>query len=436
MTMLWLLGPFALMLVMMAIYVQGQSRLLQHAPAAVNAYAAQAVPQDSARGFLLKLFLIAFVLRLAMVLLINSTDLINRFGLSSDSLKYIRMGEIIALQMHAGEFNWPKWIDSGWFQFNGFMVYLFGSKPFVIQLFNITAGSLLPVVIYKTVMQALHNPVVARWTALMVAIFPSFIYWSSLMLKDPISWLAVSLIVYGTVVLKQRFAFSALLSICIGLIIYLGIREYMFYISIIIITLAFFPLQRSSPSVYMRWLAVILLIGFAAQAAGFGFLAIDRISQSIYFDIDYLNHIRMKLSDHGSGRFFADESDAAWGQGVFNDVKAFLLAAYYSLLSLDLTNIGSVRQLMALPEVLLFIYLLPHLWNGFKLVWRKHRNLALPILGFSLGILVVYGSATTNKGALFRWRMQALPFMLMLITYGLYHARKGWFYRLLVRWRI
>lgn len=390
----------------------------------------------NSKSFLLKLFFLSWLLRLILVVFINATGAIQRLGLSSDSLRYGRMGEIIAAQMEQGNFNWPNWIDNGWFQFNGLVYYLFGSHSIIIQLFNITIACIVPLIVYQSILMVFRDIRIAKLTAIMVAIFPSFIYWSTLMLKDPISWLAVALLVYGTVGVKIQFKVKYILSIFIGLIIFIGVREYMFYISMMIIALAMYPLRGSTPGQVFRWLAIVLILGFSAQLAGFGFFAIDRISESIYFDIDYLNYARVKLSDHGSGRFFQNEADAVWGQGLLKDLKSFTLAVYYSLLSLDLSNIGSVRQLMALPEVLLFMYLFPNLVVGAKVIWYKHRNLALPLLGFGFGILVVYGSTTTNKGALFRWRMQALPYILAIVSYGIYYRQKGWFYRLLVKYKI
>jgi hypothetical protein len=40
------------------------------------------------------------------------------------------------------------------------------------------------------------------------------------------------------------------------------------------------------------------------------------------------------------------------------------------------------------------------------------------VLVFAFGVMLVYTSATTNAGAMFRWRMQALPFFIMMTSYG------------------
>ncbi len=412
------------------IFINGRNKI-STAP-----FAEPEIRKSDHRLFLRKVFFTSWSIRLSLLLFVNMTGAIEKLGLSSDSLYYTRVGKIVANQMANGNFNWPRWIDNAWFQFNGLVFYLFGPHPIYVQLFNITVASIMPIIVFHTLKKVFPDIRIARLTTLMVAFFPSFIYWSVLMLKDPISWLAVSLLVYGTVSVKIKFSVKYVISILIGLIIFLGVREYMLYISMMIVFLSLVPLKGSTLGVFVRWIAVILIMGFIAQLAGFGFFAMDRIADSVYFDLDYLNHARVKLSDHGSGRFFQNEEDAVWGQGWLNDLKSFSLAVYYSFLSLDITSLGSVRQLMALPEVLLFMNLFPNLVVGAKEIWRRHRNLALPLLGFGFGILVVYGSTTTNKGALFRWRMQALPYLLAIISYGIYFRKKGWFYKLLIKYKI
>jgi hypothetical protein len=181
---------------------------------------------------------------------------------------------------------------------------------------------------------------------------------------------------------------------------------------------------------------MVLLVGSATWAMGFGFLGADYIAQSHYFDLDYINQTRINIGDHGSGAFFSDPSSALWGKDLVGTLKALATAIYFSFISLDLTSLGSVRQLMALPEVLVTVMLLPHLFRGLLQSWRHLRQKTLPLMVFAFGILAVYGSATTNMGAMFRWRMQALPFLLAFLLYGLTLSGRGRLYRLLSKLRI
>ena len=65
--------------------------------------------------------------------------------------------------------------------------------------------------------------------------------------------------------------------------------------------------------------------------------------------------------------------------------------------------------------------------------WRQHKNEALPLFVFALSIMVVYGAATTNMGAMFRWRMQSMPFYIAFISCGLVAAGKGWHYQIMTK---
>jgi len=387
--------------------------------------------------FLQRLFIGSLLIRLGLIALFVVTDAIRILRLSPDSERYHRVGVNVALEMQQGFFNWPNWIDNGWFQFAGFVYYLFGPYPILIQILNAILGALTPVVVYFLVKRAFGIEKTARWTAILTAFFPSFIYWSCLMLKDPLSIFAMALLGLSVVSIRERFSVRWLIVMSFSLTIFLGVREYMFFVALFFVALSYLPVEgRRTGPLLVKMLLMVVLIGCATWAMGFGFLGADYIAKSHYFDLDYINSTRVAIGDHGSGAFFSDPSSALWGKDLVSTLKALLAAIYFSFISLDLTSLGSVRQLMALPEVLVTVMLLPHLFRGLAQSWRYLRQETLPLMVFAFGILAVYGSATTNMGAMFRWRMQALPFLLAFLLYGLTLHGRGWLYRMLSRLRI
>ncbi len=277
----------------------------------------------------------------------------------------------------------------------------------------------------------------ARWTAILTAFFPSFIYWSCLMLKDPLSIFAMVLLVLAVVALRESFSVKWLAAMGFSLLSFLAVREYMFFVAMFFIAMSYFPVEgRRTGLLVVKMLAIVLLVGGAAYGMGFGFMGIDYIQQSHYFDLDYINQSRVKIGDHGTGAFFDDPSSALWGKDFLSTLKALGAAVYFFFVTLDLANIDSFRQLMALPEVLIIVLLLPAMFRGMLYSWRYLRQRSLPLMVFAFGLLAVYGSATTNMGAMFRWRMQAMPFLMAFIVFGLTLSRSGWMYRLLSRLRI
>ena len=83
-------------------------------------------------------------------------------------------------------------------------------------------------------------------------------------------------------------------------------------------------------------------------------------------------------------------------------------------------------------RVLLSLILLPRLVRGFYWLWLDRRN-SFPILVFTFGIMIMLISATTNLGAMFRWRMQVLPLFIIAMTIGVFWLRRGVLYRIACR---
>lgn len=391
------------------------------------------LPSAAARRFLGRLFAGAFVVRLIGVVLISVTDAIRSLSLSPDSLRYHEEALVIAEEMRGGFFNAPNWIDNGWFQFTGLVYYVLGPDPLYIQLINILLGALTPLVVFRLVLEVYGVEKLARVTAMLVAFFPSFIYWSCLMLKDPLSIFSVSLLVLAVVRLRRRFSAGTLAAMAFSLLMLLGVREYLFFVSVFLIVISYIPVEgRRTIPLLATMTGVVALIGVSTYAAGFGVFGMDYIRQSHYFDLEYINQSRINIS-HGTGAFFDAPEDAVWGESAGSTFRALAAAIYFFFVSIDLTQIGSLRQLMALPEVLMFLFLLPSLARGLRYSWHHARQASLPLAVFAFGLLAVYGSAATNMGAMFRWRMQALPLLLTFMVCGAFVHGRGLIYRTLKR---
>ena len=384
-------------------------------------------------GFLPRLFVLALLVRLLLIATISLTGAIVSLNLSPDSLRYDREGVWIAQEMSWGDFNWPNWIDNGWFQFTGFVYYIFGPYPLLMQLINALIGSVTPIFVYKLVQRVYGEHSIASGAAILVAFFPSFIYWSCLMLKDPIAILAVVLVVLGTVAIQTELRIRWIVSIVAGLAILLGVRQYLCFVAIGLVLVSLTPVEgRRTGRLLFRFAAVLLTLGALTYAAGYGFLGFDYIAQSHYFDLAYINTSRVNIG-HGTGAFFGSADTPVWGENSWGNIRAAIAAIFFFFVTLDVTEIASVRQAMALPEVLLVLLMLPSLGRGILWSWRHFRQRSFPMLVFMLGILAVYGSAATNMGAMFRWRMQALPLILAFICYAVFRQGRGRAYRLLAR---
>jgi hypothetical protein len=217
-----------------------------------------------------------------------------------------------------------------------------------------------------------------------------------------------------------------------ALLIFLGIRDYMFFVAtgLIAVSMLFFT-PYSVPRMG-SWVGLATL-ALTPLAMGFGLFGFDYFITSHYMDMDYINTVRIDMGDHGTGAIFAHDDVATWGaSSLVDDVATFLKGLWFFFVTLDLTEINSVRQLMALPEVIFSILLLPHLARGFYWLWLDRKN-SFPLLVFSFGIMIMLISATTNLGALFRWRMQVMPLFVIAMAIGVFYVRRGILYRIACR---
>lgn len=382
----------------------------------------------SDRSYVSKLVFYAFLVRILLLLGLWSTDAISRFRLSPDAERYHYFGLIIMREMKFGNFNWSGWIDDAWFQFTGLVYYLLGPNPLPIQLVNILLSSTTVLIVFHLALVVSKHSHVARISALVTAFFPSFIIWSCLALKDTLAIFAMSLLVLSTLKIRSQFHVGWLLGMFVSLLIFLGIRDYMFFVCVLIIAISMIFFTPHKLPRTGSWLALAALC-FVPWMLGYGAFGYSFIQTSFYFDLDYINHVRVAMGDHGSGALFEHSDVATWGEGSLgSDILAFLKGVLFFFVSLNPADVGSVRQLMALPEVLLVMLLLPFLARGLYWIWLD-RNNSFPVLVFSLVVMLMLVSATTNIGAMFRWRMQVMPLFVIAMAIGVFWLRRGFFYR-------
>ncbi len=166
------------------------------------------------KGFLLKLFIAAFIIRAALAVLNYNFGLIGVYkgaDTQPDAVIYNSNAFFIAHVLKGevyepGEdFKEPFITDSmfenyeiykgflpqfGIYQYNlfvyliGFIYYLFGYSPVAVKLLNCLIGSLIPVLTFVIAKYVFRSDATARWSAIITMLFPSIVFWSVTLLKD------------------------------------------------------------------------------------------------------------------------------------------------------------------------------------------------------------------------------------------------------------
>ncbi len=370
---------------------------------------------SSDRNFLWRVVAWAWLLRFVIIVVYALTDAINRLRLSPDSERYHSEGIRSMIAMSHGDYLYKPWVDDGWFQFTGLVYHLIAPHAFIMQLINITLGVAVVLPIFGIVRNITNDVFIQRFAVILTAFFPSVLYWSTLMLKDPASTLAIALIIYGVVELRRRWAVWPLVAIVAAFMVLIGVRLYLFTVLIIVIPAAFMLFRPNGAAMNLRTLLIPAAIGALPLILGYGYFASGEIKNSIYFDLDYINHVRVAMGDHGTGALFEHGSVHRWGSSILGDLRAAALTLFSVFIPINPLEASTARQLIAIPFVLIMAYFVYPLALGGMEMWRARRR-AWPVIVIAGVVLGVYIGGTTNAGALFRWTTQIMPYFLIAVS--------------------
>jgi hypothetical protein len=81
-------------------------------------------------------------------------------------------------------------------------------------------------------------------------------------------------------------------------------------------------------------------------------------------------------------------------------------------------QLGSVRQTITLPEILVWWAMMPLMVWGIAYTLRHHLRTAFPILFFSLVLTLAYSIFQGNVGTAYRQRTQIQVFLFIFIAVG------------------
>ncbi len=403
-------------------------------------WAAQQYVRAGEHRAMMKAAQLAFTLRLGLWFLLVLTSA-SMYTVSRDIYTYEKQARAIAEELAAGTRPLSSWIDEGWFEFLGVVYYLFGNNSFVnmtIAVFvNALAVGWATAMLYRLALAVSDDHRVAGASAMTFALFPGAIFFQSLPLKEGISVFAVTAIGWGLVQVFHLRSPKGWRAWLIGVLLIAGLRVYLVPVVLYISLLCLIPMPRrgllSRVAVLTVWAALFALVAlYSVRQAG---VDISKHESLQYFDIDRLNETRTSLV-RGSGAMYDDKRNVQFGDDPLHNLNLAVRGAFFFIVSVDLSHIRSTRQAAAVPEALLLLYALPSLFVGIVGGIRTRGKVILPVILLFFALLIVYSSASTNLGAMYRWRLQALPFLLILVFQGAALRRRGGFYWFINRFRL
>lgn len=261
----------------------------------------------------------------------------------------------------------------------------------------------------------LFGEAAARYVAPLVVLNPGLFFWSSLLLKEAAVLFLIVLAMYCAVGLSHRGSPAYVLGIACALTLLFTFRA---PIALVLaagliagVVLEAQPGKLAALVMTTSLLAIFILV-LGVGASGFRSASSQNLQNA--------NVVRHDLSTSAESGFDAQV-----------DISTPLRAALYlpqGLLAFVLGpfpwKLQGFRQLLVLPDVLVWWLLIPTLWyglrQGWKVVGRRILVMVLPALSTSILLSLVVG----NFGTLVRERMQLVVLVIPLIALGFASRRQ------------
>jgi hypothetical protein len=344
-------------------------------------------------------------------------------------------------------FEMDAWGDNNWYMFNpgNYAVvrlgapisFVFYKSYLAISLFFSYYALLGSWVFFKKLM--VLYPTIKRELALALLFIPTVVFWSSTVLKDPITFGSLGFILYGVYNLfSRRKIFLSLLCI--------AIPAYITYVLKIYIILSFAPalvllllLTKSKDirNIYLRNIFYIIMVGVSA---GLGYLLYANLTSTEAAN-KYKAEVIFEQIDQQRGQFGLTEQikgGSYYGGGSTTGAMAFpagIVATFYRPYLWEIKN-----PVMGLSAIESFLFAVLTISSLFYIGVRKffHTIFTDPLILFCFVFSMLFGGAigasTANFGALVRYKIPGMPFYFLMILLIYYHTKTSypkWFNKLI-----
>ena len=368
-----------------------------------------------------KIFLLALLMRLAVGVFIEIFDLRDFFGGDSKSYDYWghqltlvwagKGGTLSPFELH----RIASLSGSGWGMnyFVAAIYFVFGRNIFIAQTICGVLGAATAPAVYVLSRKLYENRRVARTAAILIAIMPAMIVWSSQLLKDG---LVLLFLVVGTIaVLKLQEKLSILAVAVLG-ICFVGILSLRFYIFYMVAVAAIGSLVVGTSGrlrTFVPRLAALLLLGLGLTYFGVIRIATTDISRAT--DLQNVQRSRLDLA-RSADSGFSEESDVSTPTGALATIPVgltFLFLAPFPWMAANL------RQAVTIPETLLWYATIPFIISGLVYTIRRRFSRALPVLIFTVMLSIAYAIFQGNVGTAYRQRTQIQVFLYIFAAVGI-----------------
>lgn len=380
-------------------------------------------------SFQVKLFLVAYVIRFALSLVIYQSSFVSVLGDEDSSGWY---GGVILQQrwvmQKAGLTDLPQILagafdgqHTGYKYLTGLLFYL-TDAPYRLPAaaLNCMIGALTVVFTYR-----IARTIFSEWVGFNVAwwccFFPSMLVWSAQTVKEPVVILLETIALYACLHLKAAaFTPRHLALSAIAVVLLLPFRFYAAYIAVAAAVFALVLPQFQRRRLTLGSGIALAAIVFAL-ISGSGMFARHE-AQFDRFDLNYAQTFRKTVAYGGSA---VDTSiDITTPTGL---VAGIAVGAAHLMLAPFPWQWGgaSARLLLTLPELFVWWYFFFFgVIRGLRVALREHFSQVQPLVFYLIGLVFLYSLTFGNVGLAYRQRAQLLPWLLIFAAVGFENRRQ------------
>jgi hypothetical protein len=378
------------------------------------------VRQLDDRKFLQRLFIGAFLARIVIGTAIYIFHWQIFFG--GDAITYDYLGDSLQ-HVWQGQVEYARAIDvfyaggssSGWgMMYMVAAIYkIVGRNLLATQYVNCVLGAATAPLTYMIAMEIFPNKTVARAAAVLTAFFPALIIWSCQGLKDgPIVFL-LALSMLAILKLGEHFSVRYLVALALSLCCLLTLRFYVFYIVALAGGAAFIlGRHRLTAQSFARQMIVITVVTLALGYFGVSRYASQQLE--VYGSAEEVQRMRLDAAQSAESGFGRD-LDVSTTSGA---ITAVPIGLTYLLLAPFPWQFGSFRQMLTLPEMVVWWCSIPLLALGAWFTIKHRIREIAPILIFTSLLTLTYSIVQGNVGTAYRQRAQLLVFYFIFVAVG------------------
>ena len=238
-----------------------------------------------------------------------------------------------------------------------------------------------------------------------ISLFPSILFWSSTLGKDPIMLFGMSLYAYGVIGWFNRRRWREVACVVIGCLVVSLIR--IWYLPIMMIPLAVLNLRLSRDIMTKTFLGLAILAILALSFWGLADIMNIETTNDAFEARSYAAH---SFSGGGSSFDIPAFNDI---EGIIRYAPIGVFTALFRPLPFEIDGIAGL--LAGFENLFLLILLIMAIKR------TKVRELLQPFVLWDITIVLIwaafYGMVARNFGSLARYKLQILPFLFGLLIY-------------------